>query len=236
MSRFHALLVGIALAVGASDALAQRVKVEPKRIDVQPGALQRPGAGLLSPDALEKLKLTADQKDKYGKVETEYKDKSKTVQDDFRTALMNINDRTKFKEIQEKFQADTKKVREDALTKVEGFLTKDQKEVFAQVKNQQPNIGVRPVVQPVGGAGVGQLLPPGVQNRLQLTDEQKKQLETLQKEVDQKLMKILNDDQRKMLENLKKGGGVRPLPQPVPPRRIDPAQPNANPAPAVKRD
>jgi Spy/CpxP family protein refolding chaperone len=53
----------------------------------------------------------------------------------------------------------------------------------------------------------GQVLPPFLQERLNLTDEQKKQLEELQKEVDSKLGKILTDDQKKQLKEMPQGFG-----------------------------
>src|SRR5262245_58252010 len=61
-----------------------------------------------------------------------------------------------------------------------------------------------------GGAGPapqpGEIMPAPVQNRLQLTAEQKKQLEELQKEVDAKLAKILTEEQKKQLKELQGGG------------------------------
>src|SRR5262249_49504234 len=53
----------------------------------------------------------------------------------------------------------------------------------------------------------GQLLPPFMQERLKLTDEQKKQLEALQKEVDGKLAKILTEEQQKQLKEMPQGFG-----------------------------
>jgi outer membrane protein assembly factor BamB len=56
-----------------------------------------------------------------------------------------------------------------------------------------------------GFAPPGQLLPPFVQDRINLTPEQKKQLEALQKEVDGKLDKILTDEQRKQYKEMREG-------------------------------
>src|SRR6266851_3698243 len=62
-----------------------------------------------------------------------------------------------------------------------------------------------------GGFGgppqVGQLLPPFLQGMFQLNDDQKKQLEELQKDSDDKLAKILTDDQNKQLKDMREGGG-----------------------------
>jgi hypothetical protein len=82
----------------------------------------------------------------------------------------------------------------------------------------------------IGAGGINPLLPPGLQNRLQLTDEQKKQLEENQKEVEAKIMKVLTDEQKKTLEQMKKGPLIRPQPRPVPPVQIRPVVPNVDPA------
>jgi hypothetical protein len=67
----------------------------------------------------------------------------------------------------------------------------------------------------------GQILPPFLQERLQLTDKQKKQLAELQKEVDARLDKILTDEQKKQLKEMPRGfgrGGPRgPRPDGPPP-------------------
>ena len=63
---------------------------------------------------------------------------------------------------------------------------------------------------PVGGGGrgpsrfgpprPGQILPPFVRERLNLSDDQSKQIDELQKEVDEKLAKILTDEQKRQLK------------------------------------
>lgn len=59
----------------------------------------------------------------------------------------------------------------------------------------------------------GQILPTFLQDQLKLTDDQKKQVEALQKEVDDKLARILTDDQKKQLKEMRErrpggfGGG-----------------------------
>jgi outer membrane protein assembly factor BamB/Spy/CpxP family protein refolding chaperone len=65
---------------------------------------------------------------------------------------------------------------------------------------------------PRGGGGFarpqpGQVLPSFLQDRLNLTADQKKQVEALQKEVDGKLDKILTDEQKKQLKEMREGGG-----------------------------
>ncbi len=63
---------------------------------------------------------------------------------------------------------------------------------------------------PGGGFGFrppppGVILPLPLQNTLQLTDEQRQALALLQKEADETLAKVLNEDQRKQLQLMKEG-------------------------------
>jgi Spy/CpxP family protein refolding chaperone len=51
----------------------------------------------------------------------------------------------------------------------------------------------------------GQILPPPLLERMNLTAEQKKQFDALQKEVDDKLAKILTAEQKKRLEEMRQG-------------------------------
>jgi len=55
----------------------------------------------------------------------------------------------------------------------------------------------------------GQILPAFLQGRLELTDEQKKQVDALQKEVDAKLATLLTDEQKKELKEPSEDGGGR---------------------------
>jgi hypothetical protein len=54
-----------------------------------------------------------------------------------------------------------------------------------------------------GGAAPGTILSAGTQTTLKLTDEQKKELEAIQKEVDAKLEKMLTEEQRTQLKTMK---------------------------------
>ncbi len=56
----------------------------------------------------------------------------------------------------------------------------------------------------------GQILPPRVQSQLNLTAAQKKKLAALQKQVDERLAKILTDEQKKQLELMQSRGGGQP--------------------------
>jgi hypothetical protein len=52
----------------------------------------------------------------------------------------------------------------------------------------------------------GDILPPMMQERLRLSAVQKAELATIQKEVDARLEKILNDDQKKQFEEMRQRG------------------------------
>ena len=71
---------------------------------------------------------------------------------------------------------------------------------------------------PPGGPGQpGQILPAFLQDALKLTDEQKKQMEEIQKEITAKLDKVLTEEQNKLLKEAKPGfgpGGFGAPPQP----------------------
>src|SRR5262249_53957791 len=78
-----------------------------------------------------------------------------------------------------------------------------------------------PGFPPPGGFGgpprPGRSLPPFLQDKLKMTEGQKKQLDEFQKEVGGKLDKILTDEQTKQLKEARPGfgaGGFGALPQP----------------------
>src|SRR5262245_48682586 len=82
----------------------------------------------------------------------------------------------------------------------------------------QPGGGTRG--GPGGPPQPGQILPGVLQDQLNLTPEQKKQLEELQKEVDAKLAKILTAEQKKTMQEMQDrfaspggpgGGGIGPF-------------------------
>jgi len=52
----------------------------------------------------------------------------------------------------------------------------------------------------------GEILPAGLRRNLKLTTEQTKQVDDLQKDVDAKIEKILNDDQKKQLKAMRQRG------------------------------
>ena len=85
----------------------------------------------------------------------------------------------------------------------------------------QPGAGGRPGA-PGGAAGPGaggrpqpgRILPDRLQERLNLTAEQKAKVADLQKDIDAKLEQILNDEQKKQLKELRDAGPPGPPPAP----------------------
>jgi spore coat protein CotH len=60
----------------------------------------------------------------------------------------------------------------------------------------------------------GEVLPSPLQDMLQLTDEQKRKLAELQKEVEKQLDKLLSNEQRAQLKKLREGGSIGGFPGP----------------------
>ena len=96
----------------------------------------------------------------------------------------------------------------------DGVVTKEELTALAKkMAEEAPPEGGRRGFGPPGGRGgfrppqPGQLLPPFLQETLKLSDDQKKQVAELQKEVDGKLDKILTDKQKKQLQDMQRGFG-----------------------------
>jgi hypothetical protein len=78
-----------------------------------------------------------------------------------------------------------------------------------------PPGGGPPAAGPFGGAPkLGQILAPFLQGALNLTDDQKKQLEAAEKEAGDKLGKVLTDEQKKTFGERPMGFDLGSLPQP----------------------
>ena len=95
-------------------------------------------------------------------------------------------------------------------SRLDSLLTADQRE---QLKQPPPMPAIEAQPARPGGAPafqVGQLLAMPRQNRLNLSDEQKKELASLQKQVDDKLDEILSEQQRKQTKGGFAFGGPPP--------------------------
>lgn len=101
----------------------------------------------------------------------------------------------------------------------DGIVTKEELTALAVRMTEEadgPRGGFGPPSGPPGGRGPGgfgappppgQLLPPFLQERLKLTAEQKKRLDELQKEIDNKLGKILTTEQKQQLKEMRNAFG-----------------------------
>ncbi len=103
----------------------------------------------------------------------------------------------------------------------DGTLTKDELTAYAAKEQAAsraggggPGGGGPGFGPPGGGPGgpgmgrpqPGEILPRFLRDRLELSDEQEKQIQALQKEVDAKLAKILTSDQKQQLQEMRQRG------------------------------
>jgi hypothetical protein len=100
----------------------------------------------------------------------------------------------------------------------DGTVTKEELTVLAakEAANDRGGPGFGPPGSgPRGGGPMmtpprpGEILPPMMRQRLGLSSEQQADLEQLQKDVDSRLEKILNDEQRKQLREMRERGPGR---------------------------
>jgi hypothetical protein len=94
-------------------------------------------------------------------------------------------------------------IQKDVHTRLDKLFTAEQRKLFADPPKGGP-----------GGTGfpsrIGEIMRGAEQTRLKLTDEQKKELAALQKDVDEKVDKVLNPLQRKQLKGNPFMGGPPP--------------------------
>lgn len=205
---------GLGLALAAVLALFGDNRVEgqvraqdPRRIQILQG---RGAAGpLVAEEVKEKLNLTADQKEKIAKIEKEFAEKTKDATSKLQEAMQKAiqdKDRAALQKIREQMQ-DVQKVRGDFEAKVTAVLNAEQKQKFEEAQKTRRPIQVRPLpVQPFQRPGAGQndLNSPQVQEKLNLTAEQKEKLEKIKKEFENKALEVLNAEQKQKFEELKK--------------------------------
>jgi hypothetical protein len=174
---------------------------------------QQAGVGLFArEDVAKALKLTDDQ-------EKTIKAVGEDMQADVRDLFAGGRDADTARKVQA--------VRKAAMDSATKLFSASQKETLKDLVGEPVELafgGFGPGGGPGGPGGgpggpggfggpsqPGQVLSQGMQDRLKLTADQKKQLEDLQKDVDAKLNKILTDDQKKELENARqRGPGGRP--------------------------
>jgi len=171
---------------------------------------------LVSTELQEKLKLTADQKEKINKLNKEFTDKTKPIADKLKDSA-GKGGKEGFEKIREQFQ-DLQKIRTEFTDKVKTVLTEEQKKTFDENRRTRPGFG-GPGGFGQGGFGQGgpggrqadtSIFSSSVQEKLGLNADQKKKLEALKKELDEKSVGVLTAEQKKKLEELQKDSGRRP--------------------------
>lgn len=211
----------VLLGLAATFLTAASLHAQEQRRRPLAGA-EQVGGPLVSKEALEKLKLTSEQQAKIDKIVKEFDDKAKNNEIKARDAMQKARadkDRAAAQQAQEKL-TEARKVREGYLGQVHALLTDDQKKAL-----DRSAATTRP-----GGpaASGGAFLPPALQERLNLTAEQKEKLNQLQKDFETKALKVLTDEQRQKYEQFKKGRS-RQQEQPRRPQGLSSAE-LANPA------
>jgi Spy/CpxP family protein refolding chaperone len=214
------MLVGVVgLALCASGTLWAQVARQPRPAiaPVRVAVFQR-GGHLLPPAIVDKLELTAEQKEKLAKLEKEFAEKQQKVQNDLRDLITKArqNGTTPDQKTLRGLSQKISKLRQDYQKKADGLLTKEQQKKVQEARKQ-------PLVRPALARGIfnrpGALFTPYAQRQLNLTDAQKKKLAALQAEMDKKAQEILTKEQQKKFEQLKKqpargvgAGGIRIVP------------------------
>ncbi len=174
------------------------------------------GAELVPAQVAEKLKLSADQKEKLAKIQADYEAKTKDMRDKLRAGFQGGN-----REDARKLFEEMRTVRQDFEGKFTALLSDEQKKTYQEAREQGRGFGG-------GGPGgfavfagrgqIGQILPAPLQEQLKLTAEQKEKLEKLQKETEGKLNDILTAEPKKQLEELRQRPRQRPGQATTPPR------------------
>ena len=186
-----------------------------------PGVLGNPlGLGeLISPAGLEKLALSKEQKADFDKINDEFKKTQKELQTKLADFTKNPGQAPDPKVFTEIFEAQ-RNLRPTTLARVEKLLTDEQKKTLEQVRRELPGFGIGFGPGPIGfpppmhfGPQIGgAFLPLDAQQRLKLTDEQKKKVNKFQKDLEGKILSVLTDDQKKMFDELKKNRVGPPFP------------------------
>jgi len=162
---------------------------------------------------LEQLDLTGEQKEKVAKFMKEAQEKQEMSEKKVREAVEQAKqsqDREKVRGLFEAHEKEMAKLHEELQAQVLRLLTEGQRGRLAELTRRRPEGEARSFL------GMGQLLPPPVQERLGLTPEQREKVARLQKEMEEKLRDILTQEQNQRLEELRRGG--------VPPERRKPPE------------
>jgi hypothetical protein len=173
-----------------------------------PGGFPGMNTELISAKGLERLAFSKEQKTGFDKINDDFRKTQKDLSNKMLEAMKSDPASAR-----ESFEA-IRKLRPDYLTKVEALLTDEQKTSFQEIRREAPaggfGPGPGPDVRPpfLGGPPrSGQFLPVDVQQRLKLSDDQRKQINDLQKELEAKILKVLTEEQRRQFEEMRKQTG-----------------------------
>jgi Spy/CpxP family protein refolding chaperone len=224
MNRLSCWVLGLGLnllltAVAGADE--ERKRPEPSSPPFPLLARQPP---LLTPGMLEKLKLTDDQKEKVNKLLKDFETKHKETETKFREATAKAGQdpeaARKLGELARSFQELAPKQHAEAESKLKELLTKEQQKKYEELKRELilfpgphplyfPPVSFRPFP--------GHILPVPLQETLSLSPEQKAKIAKLQKEAEEKVIEVLDEEQKKKLDEIKKRLEP-PAPPPLPER------------------
>ena len=204
MCMIRSAVLGLCITlIAAVGVQAQEQQRQPRR----PAAgLDQAGGPLVPKAVADKLDLSAEQKEKVARIEKEFADKAKDSETKARELMEKARqdkDRAAYQQAQEKL-AEARKARATYESQVLALLTDAQKKTFEQLATAQRRPGAAP------GQAAGQFLPVPLQERLNLTAEQKEKLNQLQKEFETKALQVLTEEQRKQYEQFKKGRTRQP--------------------------
>jgi Spy/CpxP family protein refolding chaperone len=183
---------------------------------------QQAGIGMyVKADVQKTLKLTDDQKSKI-----------ETINDEYRKDLRELSPggpggfggggRGGFGGRDPQLTKKQEALKKDAIEKIMEVLDNDQRAAVKDLTGEPFELKLEAMFagggfggaggrggMAFGGFGIGQILPGFMQDTLKLTDEQKKQVEQLQKEAEEKLQKILTEEQNKQLKEIRDRGPGR---------------------------
>jgi hypothetical protein len=184
---------------------------------------------VLKPEQIKRFNQIENQQAGIGMFNKADVQKTLKLSDDQKSSIEGINENLQ-KDLRElrgfdpQNQRKRQGLQKEAMEKVEGLLTGDQKTALKDLTGAPFEMRVAAFGGGFGGgfgAGgsiPGQIMSTTQQDMLRLTPEQKKQIEEVQKEVDGKLEKILTDEQKKQIKDMKeRRPGVRSVPRPPQP-------------------
>jgi Spy/CpxP family protein refolding chaperone len=173
---------------------------------------QQAGVGMYSKEDVQKaLKLDDAQKDKIKEIAAEYQKDLRELNGGGRGGRGGFGG---FGGFDPETVRKRESLQKEATGSIQKVLSAEQKTLAKDLTGEPFELRFQGFGIGIGGGGgfggfstPGQILSTGAQDRLKLNDEQKKQLEELQKEIDVRLGKILNEEQRKQLKDMQQPPG-----------------------------